>query len=224
MGSAAPDLLTFGLLDGKLCPATCGVMIGNSGGGLTAARPPRTVRIMENHDDNLTTNPTQSGLGHPTTHRKDRMDKKKQSDFNSEDQAGYIWFKFFPNDWLTDPVVNRMSASEQGTYIWLLCQQWIHGGFLPEDLQVCASLCKDARTGAKWLQTYADVCFPVQACSKRANPKLLNLAVLSGKVRLPENTEETQTQSREEGDPESNMPTGIASPPKQGFFETEEAD
>jgi hypothetical protein len=53
------------------------------------------------------------------------MDKKKQSDFNSEDQAGYIWFKFFPNDWLTDPVVNRMSASEQGTYIWLLCQQWI---------------------------------------------------------------------------------------------------
>jgi len=53
--SAAPDLLTFGLLDGKLCPATSGVMIGNSGGGLTADRPPRTVRIMEKHDHNLTT-------------------------------------------------------------------------------------------------------------------------------------------------------------------------
>ena len=89
------------------------------------------------------------------------MGKKKQSDFNSEDQAGYIWFKFFPNDWLTDPVVNRMSASEQGTYIWLLCQQWIHGGFLPKTckcVQACARMHELAQSGYKLTQTCAFLC------------------------------------------------------------------
>jgi|SRR5208337_4276117 len=116
--------------------------------------------------------------------------------FDSEKQAGYIWFKFFPMDWMTDPIVVSMTLAHQALYLWFLCQQWNLGGFLPADLKVCASLCKDSRTTAKFLQKYADLCFPVQTCGKRANAKLLNLAIESGKVRVPENTEETQTQTQ----------------------------
>lgn len=43
------------------------------------------------------------------------------------------WFKFYAQDWLTDPRVLRLSNEQRGVYLWLLCRQW-HDGSLPYDV------------------------------------------------------------------------------------------
>jgi len=148
--------------------------------------------------------------------------KPNEFKFESEQQAGYIWFPFYFNDWLTDPIVDGMTAAEEGVYIRLLSIQ-ARDNFLPLDLQVCARLCKDARTGAKWLQKWADLCIPVQPWGKRANTKLLNLLIKMGKFRLTKNTEETKKKKTPNSELESGVGLDGVCEDANGF-PTEEAD
>jgi hypothetical protein len=143
----------------------------------------------------------------------------QQNVIDSEDQNGYTWFKFYFYDWLTDPDVMGMSAAEEGIYIRLLAIQ-ARDGYLPADLHLCARLCKDARTCTKWLQKYARL-FPLCANKrKRANVKLLNLAIKSGKLRSSENTDKKRIELDEDG--ESYGLSNIANPAVRGFEVEEE--
>ena len=143
----------------------------------------------------------------------------QQNVADSEDQSGYTWFKFYFNDWLTDPDVMGMTAAEEGTYIRLLAIQ-ARDGYLPVDLHLCATLCKDARTGAKWLQKYARL-FPICANKRnRANVKLMNLAIKMGKLKPFENTDKNKKRIDEDG--ESYGPSNIANPTVRGFEVEEE--
>lgn len=123
---------------------------------------------------------------------------------DSEDQPGYIWFKFFPVDWLTDPDVISMTAAERGTYIDLLAVQWRDNG-LPEHCDLIAKLLPDdSRTVTRWFQKWGRL-FPCDLrLSKRANPKLLQLAVNAGKIVFRENTDENK--NREDGEEMISIP------------------
>ena len=46
-------------------------------------------------------------------------------------------FQFYPSDFLNSPKVRRMSMTERGVYITLLCLDWMDGG-LPLDLNLVA--------------------------------------------------------------------------------------
>jgi hypothetical protein len=140
------------------------------------------------------------------------------NEFDSEKQAGYVWFKFFFNDWLTDPVVMSMTAAEEGIFIRLLATQALHD-FLPADFAVIArmtSKSSDPRTVVRFLQKFAETSelFPIipevsSKSPKRANRKLLNLQIKSGKIKGLVATEEKE--KREERDLDADVRSGVGS-------------
>src|SRR5207249_661261 len=100
---------------------------------------------------------------------------------------------FYFNDWLTDPDVRAMTACELGIYITLLAVQ-ARDNYLPAENKDIVTLLKfDRRVTGRFLKTYGRlfVTLPWDS-SKRANAKLWNLQVKSGKIAAPEITEEKE--------------------------------
>lgn len=120
---------------------------------------------------------------------------------DSEDQPGFTWFKFYFNDWLTDPNVRAMTAAELGIYITLLAVQ-ARDNWLPADDKHIVTLLKfDRRVTGRFLETYGNLFVTLRwNSSKRANAKLWNLQVKSGKIAAPEITEEIENKTQKQKD------------------------
>ena len=130
----------------------------------------------------------------------------------SEIGNGYSWFKFDIEGWLSSPEVMRMNLSEKGVYITLLATQG-RDGKLYADLDMLAKQSAiDVRVLKNWFKKWGTlipilnlepdtyVILPsregtdrIQLCCinapilqggiHRANPKLWNLQVESGKLK-----------------------------------------
>lgn len=69
-------------------------------------------------------------------------------------------FQFYPSDFLNSPKVRRMSKTERGVYITLLCLDWMDDG-LPTDLdQMAADIHMPVKQlRAMWENSYLGQCF-----------------------------------------------------------------
>lgn len=107
-----------------------------------------------------------------------------------EKEPGYIYFKFYFNDWLTSTTVRSMKASDKGIYIDLLAYIG-RDSFIPENVGALSKLTGyDQRTLRKWLDAYGMCLVPVpNASSKLTNAKVWNLLVEMGKLRAPKITD-----------------------------------
>jgi hypothetical protein len=123
---------------------------------------------------------------------------------DSEDMPGFNWFKFYANDWLTDPDVMQMTSAERGIYIQLLAIQWRDNG-VPSDCKLTAKLLGlDCRTTVRWWGKYGRLLgLPVSPC-KLANPKLWKQTVASGKLGGSAKTE-SEPESDEKSDVEPEV-------------------
>lgn len=81
------------------------------------------------------------------------------------------WFKFYVQDWLTDPRVLGLTNEQRGIFHWLLCRQWLDGD-LPGDLMHIYPLLppgSDSAAVAYVISTF----FPGDPdTTRRANPRL----------------------------------------------------
>jgi hypothetical protein len=113
------------------------------------------------------------------------------TNIKEKDEPGYVWFKFYASDWLTDPDVLKMSAADRGVYITRLAGQW-RDNWLPVSSQLVAKcLPVDSRMVARWLLKWNHLFAKRSPTGNQmANEKLWNLAVAAGKIALLENTDE----------------------------------
>jgi uncharacterized protein YdaU (DUF1376 family) len=79
------------------------------------------------------------------------------------------WFKLNPAKFLSDKVVDAMSAEELGACFRLLCRQWIDGD-VPDDLVLLARHCRLSEEEMRQAWPILSGFFPVVGPGKRANP------------------------------------------------------
>ena len=78
------------------------------------------------------------------------------------------WFKMDPAKFLQDSIVDGMTTLELGASFRLLCRQWIDG-YVPDDLDRLARLCRVDRSSMGDLWVTLCHFFPEVETGKRAN-------------------------------------------------------
>jgi uncharacterized protein YdaU (DUF1376 family) len=81
------------------------------------------------------------------------------------------WFKFYAQDWLTDPKVLRLTNGQRGVYLWLLCRQW-HDGALPYDVHDVYPLLPPGSDSAEVAYVLTAFFPPDPDTNERRNPRL----------------------------------------------------
>lgn len=81
------------------------------------------------------------------------------------------WFKFYAQDWLTDPRVLSLTNEQRGIYHWLLCRQW-HDGDLPGDVMHIYPLLPPGSDSAAVAYVLAMFFPPDPDTTRRSNPTL----------------------------------------------------
>lgn len=82
-------------------------------------------------------------------------------------------FQFYPKDYMSDEHVQLMSLAQEGTYLRLLCHQWLEGS-VPDDVGALARLCRVSRGVMVKLWPGVHECFPALEgqAGRLANPRM----------------------------------------------------